>query len=218
MILLYVLLSLLALILLILVSNIVVEASYDDNFKANIRFWFIKFSVPSDKVKKSPSTKKKVIEETKTEENKPKKGYIKKLIEEKGFAAAIGELFSIVKSVLVEFGNLSKHIRISRLNLLVSVASDDPAVTAIEYGTLCSVVFPILRFIEVNTKLNRNKTNVSVVSDFETDKPKFQFNFKIKLRVFFALVFALNVLFKIIKSKMNAMQLQNTNKQTENKN
>ena len=217
MILLYILLFILALLLVCLISNIVVEVNFGDDFSAKVKFLFFKFKFPQEKVNKPLKKQKKVTEQIEQTEKTQKKSYIKRLIEEKGLVSAVSELLSIVKSILSEFGKISKHIRIKRFNLFVCVSSDDPATTAIEYGTLCSVVFPALRYIEENTKLDRKHTKVSVNSDFETASPKFQFNAKIKLRVIFAVLFALKVLFKIIKLKMNDVK-QDVKKQSINKN
>ncbi len=203
MILLYILLGVLALLALILLSSASAEVKVADDFTTTVKFWFLKLTFPSKKPKKGknkPKTEADVKEE-KAKEKKP--GFIKKMIDEKGVTSAIGELFAVLKSILTEFGRLTKHIRIKRFKLFVNVATEDPALTAVEYGAVCTVVFPAVRFVEDNTKLNRKKTEVFVNSDFISGQSKIEIDAKVKIRVIFLLCFAIKALIQLVKLKLN---------------
>lgn len=203
MILLYILLGILALLALILFSSASAEAKIADDFTATVKFWFLKLTFPAKKpkrIKDKPKTDADSKEE-KAEEKKP--GFIKIMIDEKGVTSAIGELFAVLKSILTEFGRLTKHIRIKRFKFFVNVATDDSALTAVEYGAVCAVVFPAVRFIEDNTKLNRKKTNVFVNSDFVSGKSKIELDAKVKIRVIFLFMFAIKALIQLVKLKLN---------------
>lgn len=206
---LYIVLGILLFLALVLFSSISLKVSIDENFSMVLKFWFIKVKIPSDKKSKPKKPKK---ESQKEAENTPKKGYFKQSIEKKGLSATLSEISDVLKIVLSEFDGLLKHFRISDFKLLINVASDDPAKTAIEYGTVCSVVFPLVRLIEVKTKLSRNGTKVTVNSDFTSEKPELKFNLKGKLMVAHILCSGLRLLKILVQLKMDEQNNKNENK------
>lgn len=216
MIALYILSGVLVLCLLLLFSSVSLKALYTTDFLAEVKFWFVKFKFPKDKSNKKPKTQQK------EKQSEKKQNYISKLIEEKGILSAVNEIADIVKSICSEFGKLLKHIRVNKFSLAINVASDDPAVTAVEYGSICAVVYPMVRLIEANTKFNHKSTKVDVNSDFVSTSPSLDFDVEIKIRLVFILAAALKIFIKLVKNKMNQQKLVSKNKSliggTENKN
>ncbi len=198
MFLLYILAALFLLAVLILLCNVSVDFAVDDDLSFIIRFLFFKFKFPKTEVTKSHSNKRK----TEKSEDSKKKNLIKTMIKEKGFSTAISEIMSVIKSILAQFDKLLKHVKISNLKLLINVADEDPAITAVEYGAVCAAVFPIVRIIESKTKLDRSSSHVSVNSDFLTGKSQFSLSAKIKFRLIFGVLAALNVLKELVKLKI----------------
>lgn len=206
---LYIVLGFLFLIALILFSSISVNISINPEISLDLRFWFLKFKIPLDKKNKPEKEEKSQS----SEEPKPhKKNYFKDSIKNKGIAATVTELFDILKVLFSEFDRLLKHLRIKKFKLLINVASHDPAVTAVEYGAVCAVVFPAVKLVEDKTKLSRKGTRVTVNSDFNSEKPELIFDAKLKLRVIRILISGLSLLKLLIKLKM-----ADQNKETENK-
>lgn len=206
---LYIVLGFLILIALILFSSISVNVSINPEFSLVLRFWFLKFKIPSDK--KNKTEKKKDYQ--KSEEPKPqKKNYFKDSIKNKGLTATVTELFDIMKVLFAEFDRLLKHLRIKKFKLLINVASNDPAVTAVEYGAVCAVTFPAVRLIEEKTKLCRKGTRVTVNSDFNSEKPELVLDAKLKLRVIRVLISGFGFLKLLIKLKMADQNKENSSK------
>lgn len=200
MLVLYILAALIGIVLLLLFCSVSICAFVDDDFLLSIRFLFFKFNFPNEKSKhKQKSKKTKQKEDTLPVE---KKNPVKKMIEDKGFVTAVSEIMSIVKSVLNEFDKLLKHVRFRRFNLFINVANQDPALTAVEYGAVCAAVFPVVRIIEAKTQLDRKSTEVLVESDFVTAKSKIKFDVKVKFRLVFGVLAAINVLIQLVKLKL----------------
>lgn len=207
MIALYILLGILALLFFILISSVTVLVHIDDDAEIKVGFWFLRFKVFPLKDKKAKNKAK--------ESHKPKEdGYIKKLIKQNGIVGAVSELFSVVKTVLKKAGKAARHIRVRRCSLLVTAASDDAATTAVRYGTLCATVFPALKGLQNLLKWNDRKTKVSVVSDFNSDKPTLYLDLKVKLRLCFIVSAAFGVVFALIKKKVSKT-LKSTSKNTQ---
>ena len=196
MIALYILLGILALLMLVLISSVTVLVHIDDDAEIKVGFWFLRFKVFPLKDKK---VKKKANKSHKPKED----GYIKKLIEQNGIVGAVSELLSVVKIVLKKAGKAARHIRVRRCSFLITAASEDAATTAVRYGALCATVFPALKGLQDLLKWNDRKTKVSVVSDFNSDKPTIYLDLKVKLRLCFIVSAAFGVLLALIKRKVS---------------
>lgn len=197
-------------ILLLLFSSVSVTCRVDDDVKVKIRYLFLTFNLPKHR-------KKKIVSENKSQKKQEKPSYIKQLIEQNGLLGAIKELLFIVKTVLSRGFKMAHHIRVKRFNVVVTAASDDPAKTAVEYGALCSVIFPALSGFQSMMKWNDRKTEVVVNSDFCTDKPTLFVDFKIKLRLFFIIKAGLSMIIAIVKRKMAKTLLPAKNKGKDKK-
>ena len=196
----YILGAIALLIFLLLFSSVSVKCRVDDDVHVKIRYLCFTFSVPKHKKK----SKDKAIGSKKA---KDKPSYIKQLIEQNGLLGAIKELLFIVKTILSRGIKMAHHIRVKRFDMVVTAASDDPAKTAVEYGALCSVIFPALSGFQGLMKWNDRKTNVLVNSDFCTEKPSLFVDFKIKLRLFFIAKAGLSVIFALVKRKISKTPL-----------
>ena len=204
MIALYILGGLALLIFLTMFSSVSVSCRVDDDVNAKIRYLFLTFKIP-----KHSKKRKKKSSDTPKKQAKP--SYIKQLIEQNGLLGAVKELLFIVKTILSRGFKMAHHIRVKRFKTVVTAASDDPARTAVEYGALCSVVFPALSGFQSLMKWNDRKTEVVVNSDFCTDKPTLFIDFKIKLRLFFIVKAGLSVIIALVKRKISKTTLPTEN-------
>ncbi len=206
MIALYILGAFALLIFLLLFSSVSVSCRVDDDVKVKIRYLFLKFNLPKHRKKSKAKTSQK---------KQAKPSYIKQLIEQNGLLGAIKELLFIVKTILSRGMNLAHHIRVKRFNMVVTAASDDPAKTAVEYGALCSVVFPALSGFQSLMKWNDRKTEVLVNSDFCAEKPTLFIDFKIKLKLFFIVKAGLSVIWALTKRKIAKTPLPTENEKNK---
>ena len=194
MIALYIVATLLILITLILFLPVSVDLKFQEEFTFKIKLFGIKVFAPSKKVSKKFD--KDVENEPLKEENKIK-GLFSKLKDKKGFIGAVKEVFELLKDCLKQLEIFLKTIKFKKVCLDLSVAGDDAAKTAIQYGQVCAIVYPTLAFLQ--TKANVKYKNINVKSEFENKQSEFSFSLTVNLQILFLLI----TVFKVYKEYKN---------------
>ncbi|MDD4699360.1 MAG: DUF2953 domain-containing protein [Oscillospiraceae bacterium] len=174
---LWIILGVVVVICLLLLAPVKVEVILQDKLSATFKYLFIKHKIHNV----NPLLDDKP--EIPAEEESDKLGYIKELIEEKGFAGAITELCDILKLFLKKAERLIPHIIVSKFNLIIQVGSDDAAITALEYGAVCAVAYPALGFVESLVKFKKQKIDISC--DYNNENSVLEMNAILKIRLFF---------------------------------
>ena len=191
-----IILAVLAFIVLLLFIPISVHIKYDGDF-------FVKLKIAG--IKAYEVEPKEDIKETKPDTESDKKAKkqtekaFDKLRKKHGFAGAVKEIFILIKAVLQRLKGSLKHIAVRRLCLDIKVASGDAATTAIEYGAVCTAVYPVLAIIDgiANVKMK----SINVAPDFNSDKSGFGFSVIIRARVLFLIIMAFGVFSEYNKFK-----------------
>lgn len=194
MIALYIISGILGLIVLLLFCSVTVKATVNESVNIKVGYLFYRKTLIPESEK---SNQKKSNE---SDIKKPNK--IREMIDKNGLVATIRELSGIVKVILIKLKKTVKHIRIKKFYCVITVASDDPCKTAIEYGEVSSVAFPLLRGFQELMKWNSKKTKMLVQSDFNGDKPKIEIDFKAKLKLIHILSAIFGVLLTLVKKKV----------------
>ncbi len=208
MIALYIIGGILGLIVLLLFCSVTVIGSVNESVNIKFRYLFYRKTL----IPESKSRKRKTSE---NDIKKPNK--IREMIDKNGLIATIRELAGIVKVILIKSKKAVKHIHLSKFNCVITVASDDPCKTAIEYGEVSGVAFTLLRGLQELMKWNTGKTKMLVQSDFCSDKPKIEIDFKVKLRLIHILSAVLGVLLTLVKKKVKQILNNNENAITNKK-
>ena len=191
-----IILSVLAFIVLLLFIPISVHIKYDGDFFVKLKIAAIKaYEVEPEKDTEKP---KPDTESDKKAKKQTEKAF-DKLKKKHGFAGAVKEIFVFLKSVLQRLKGSFKHIAIRRLCLDINVASGDAATTAIEYGAVCAVVYPVLTFIDGMANVKMKSINVS--SDFNSFDSHFGFSVIVRVRVIYLIVMAFGVFSEYNKFK-----------------
>ncbi len=188
MFLLYILGSFLLLLTVASLLPVSVKLSYDDEFKYKVKIAFITLDFEKEKPKKqkkSNKPKEKTVKNT-------KKNFFEKLKDKKGFVGAVKEIFSFVKDCVEPLKKFLRFVQFSDIRLFVAVVGDDAAQTAIDYGIICSAVYPTLSFVEGFANLQYK--SVDIKADFENKKSDFKISLKIKTSIIFILILLIRVL------------------------
>ena len=185
-IILWVLLALLLLIAAALAVPTRVFVRYTDEVFLQIRYLFLKITIPiteEQKAQKKPKRNKKEEKEKKTDtektsaedkksnkdrkEKKDKKKkqnpvvkWLKSLYNKGGVDAiitAFKDIASLAGNVLKP---IFKNLRLRRLDIDITVAADNAADTAINYGRLCAGVYPALTLLLKIMKYDRYSVNI----------------------------------------------------------
>ncbi len=193
MIVLYILGALVLLLAIVLLSPLKVEVSFSGDFWAKVKFFGFTLYPKNKKPKYKPKHKK-------SNTNKPKqkeKNLFEKLVEKRGFKDAIREIFAFLKDVILPFKKFLKALKFRKIKVDLVVAGSDACETAINYGTVCSVVYPVLSLFQ--TVANAKHKNIDVRSDFEGGKSSFGFSLELKISLLLFLIIG----FKIFKEYNN---------------
>ena len=182
MIALYILAALLLLIALVLLLPVSVDLSYKEDFSVKVKFLNIKVF---------PFKEKKQTKKADKSEGTPKKTNqfktsFQKLKEKHGFSGAVKEIFAFLKDCLKHIGGFLKTVKFRKVMLNLVVAESDAFKTAIKYGEVCSVAYPVLSALE--SKANIKYKKIDIKSDFNAQKGEFNFSFTCKLQIIFLII------------------------------
>ena len=175
MIALYIILGILLLLFLITLIKVEVFAKYSDDLTLSIKILFFKKTLlpspPKEKkqkpAKKKPPEKKKDTEEKKEKEKKP--NYLQKLKEKKGLTGLLSLITGLARIAGGALKGLFSHIVIKKLDIGIALCSGDAASTAVNYGKLCSVVYPAVNIIAAATVCKDYNVTLEPVFDDEKD-------------------------------------------------
>ena len=176
--------------ILFLPTDAVIKFKDELFFKINfsgIRVWRLEKDkeVPSEPQKNEPKLKEKPQKENAL------LGYFKKLKAKHGFSGAVKLLLGFAHDLLPHIKGLLKHIKIKRVVLDITVAEGDAAKTAIEYGSICAVAYPLLAAFEAVADIRYKSINIS--SDFEKQTSEFAFECTARTRIFFLLIMLVKI-------------------------
>ena len=184
------------LIVLLLFLPISLDIKYTDGFFMTARFAGIRiYKIEPGKDIKKPEADAESDKKAEKQAENP----FKKLNREKGFKVALSEITSFIKALILRIKKQLRHIKITRLCLGIKIATDDAALTAIYYGAVCSVVYPILSLLDSLSNIAFKQ--IDIRADFESTKPDFAFSARVKLRLFFLLAAAVAALSEFNKFK-----------------
>lgn len=191
MIALYILAGIFCFLGLILLLPVSVNLKYDGELSFKVKFAGIKVFEPREKQNKSDE--KEQPAEKKKEKDSQLKSTFKILKVKYGFIGAVKEIISFIKDCLNHLGYLLRTMKFKKICLDLSVAGSDAAQTAIQYGEVCSAVYPVLSFFQ--SKANVKYKQINVRGEFENPKGNFTFKMVVNLQIVFLLI----ATFKIYK-------------------
>ena len=228
----WVLLGLLALILLALCVKVHMQIEYSsENTSAVLKWLFLKFKLyPKEKKKpkeESSESEEEKEEEKKEEKPKEKSSLLKTLYDAEGIDGLIAILQKVLSYTRTFFGNLIHGFVIDELYLDVRCTRSDAAATAIFYGEVCAVLFPLLGALAAKCRLKKYDVNVypDFIARFSDVTMYTSFHFTpmyligITLAYVFKLLFGviLKMLGKISGSKRSNKSSRNDNTNTKEK-
>ncbi len=188
-------LNLFTLILLIVLSflfiPVVVDLEYTDDFKFKVSFLKITL-FSSEKEKKAD--RKKSSDKHKGKKSavlRDTKAYFTKIKNKKGFTGAVKEVMRLISAIFSHIKWLLRYINICKVKLNINVGTPDAALTAIEYGSVCSAVYPVTAMLDSVAHIGFKQINVN--ADFENGKSDFGFKARVKMQIVYLLICAFKI-------------------------
>ncbi len=178
---------------------------FDGETKTKIKYAGITVFNSEKKHKIKVSDKK---QSAKPQKKEKKENAFKKIFKEKsekeGTFGAVKFFFDEVKTVISKTGKLLKKFKIRDFRLNITVATDDAAKTAIEYGAVCTAVYPTLSLLSEKADIDIKKVDIS--TDFNKTAYDTSLSFFAKTKLIYLVVFAFQIyreLKKITEDKTN---------------
>jgi len=152
--------------------------------KAELRILFIKINLLARREKKPKKPKKKPGRfvtylkkkfgfEHPTEAPEPEGNTV---------SAKAKWVYALIMIVAGRVKWLLKRVKLKKLRILAVCGGGDAAESAMEYGTVCAVLYPLAGFIRGNTNAREKDIDVRVGCDF-TGEPVFEFELCTAIRI-----------------------------------
>ena len=131
--------------------------------------------------KKDKSGKKSKNNKNTKSSKKNENGYIKNLYKKNNPVDATEKLLALVKELLVRIKELLIRFEVEYLKLNIVICGEEPASTAIAYGTVCAFAYPLLS-AAVNT-IDIKKKDVNISADYSSQNSAFAFEIVLKAQI-----------------------------------
>ena len=202
---LYILLGIVLLFAIILAIPIKVCVRYKNSFFCRLHIGFVRI------ILYPPQPKKKKVKKEKTEQQKPAPQKEEKkendFLKELGLSGVVNLFTKLVELASGVLKDLFAHIIIKSFALSIKVAGNDAADTAVKYGKVCSVVYPLTSALIRSMKYS--DYGVDILPDFkENAESSVEFFAIFKTRVIHLVKIAFKHGFKALKMLMELKNIK----------
>lgn len=165
---------------LLLASPVTVKVLYEDEWAVTVRYLFLRFRVFPPK--EQSSEKKKKDAEKESEKDEKKQG-IREILKGKDPGTVLNLLVEASKLAVSVLKRFCSHVTIREFDLLLVIASEDAAETAVQYANVCAVGYPAAGILMQACRCRR--FGISIVPEFQESKPRACLRFRAGIPLFF---------------------------------
>ncbi len=185
----------LCLLALLLFLPLTVDLVFDSQLVLKVRYASITIFDSEKKVilKKSKKHQKK----DNNDQASKKQGFIKRIYNQKGLLGTVKYFCELLELLLKKLWRVAKRFKFTRFKLDFTVATLDAAKTAIEYGKICSAMYPVLSLLQSIVKFKPQQVNIN--ADFDKNNFEFKASVMVTTRLFYWLVAALSAAVEFLK-------------------
>lgn len=176
---LYILLGFLALLIAVLLVPVFGRITYDGELMVRIRVLGIPITLASRPQKTTTRRSRKAKTDPSPKSSKYRE--LVSLLKQDGLAGTLSFLREIAALAAKTVGRVLRSVTVSRLDLQLIVATDDPAVTAQRYGQVCGVLYPALAGIESVVSVRHR--HLRVEPNFLMEKSAVRFDIRLRMSV-----------------------------------
>lgn len=196
MIILWILLGLLGFLFVLTLFSVAVSFSFEEEACLTVRYLFFRFSIlpPKEKEGKPPPKKKPGPAKSTPQKKKEKKNPFMDILREKGLKGILKILQEAAKLLGGSLRKLARHIRLNDFSLEIAVSAEDAAKTALQYGRVCSIVYPATSVLVSAAACKRY--TVDVRPDFDGRAARIRAAAELKVRVLFVLLMGISLFFQ----------------------
>ncbi len=113
------------------------------------------------------------------------KGTFKKILKHLGFKGTVDFLFGEEIGFFSRLKYILKKLVVKHFKLNISVSGDDAAQTALLYGGVCSVLYPVVAFLE--SFITFKEDDMKILCNYEKERSELHLFIEAKVRAFYLL-------------------------------
>lgn len=144
---------------------------------------------------------KKVLKKVQSTALPTDKESIKSTYKQKGITGTIKYYGDVLLLILKRLRWIIRFVKIRKFVFDLSIASDNAADTAIEYGEVCCVIYPIISFIQTNTNFKFKTDNINISPDFDSTDSKLKASVLVKAKLIICLIAIAGLLWDYTKKQ-----------------
>lgn len=195
-----IILSVVLVLFILLLLPITVDLSFVKKLSYRIKYagFVLLNSEKKVEIKKAKKQKRQSQNDVMSKEQSSKKdSFFKKTYKQKGFYGTVKYFSELLMMLLKKLWFVVKHLKFTRFKLDITVATDNAANTAIEYGGICSAVYPILAFLGTNADFKSKEVDIS--TDFDKTESTITASISVTTRLIYCLIVAVSAIFEFLR-------------------
>lgn len=181
----------------LLILPVKLRVDYDKELTFTIKYLGFTLLDSEEEDKES----KKVLKKVQSTALPTDKESIKSTYKQKGITGTIKYYGDVLLLILKRLRWIIRFVKIRKFVFDLSIASDNAADTAIEYGEVCSVVYPIISFIQTNTNFKFKTDNINISPDFDSNDSKLKASVLVKATLIICLIAIAGLLWDYTKKQ-----------------
>ena len=204
--------AIVALVVILLFLPLTMDLTYEGDLFIKLKYLGI--TVFDDQ--KSEKKKQKKQKDGKKQDKQPEDdNFLKRSYKQRGLLGTIKFCCSVLKIVIENIPAIVKRFKFRKLRVDLTVAGDDAANTAIKYGEVCAVVYPVVTLLQSLIDLKPQQINVSV--DFDKTESEFKGTVLARASVIYWIIIIYSM-FKEIENLKYKESEENERKQSKDRN
>ena len=108
----------------------------------------------------------------------------------------VKSVIQLLRLLLEQLPRLLGGIRVKKLELVCIAAHSDAADAAMQYGVACSVLYPLIEYLQYSLHAKQQAMQVDIRCDFEKEKAEFLVDTELSMQVWHVLCAALRIMTK----------------------
>lgn len=181
----------------LLILPVKLRVDYDKELTFTIKYLGFTLLDSEEEDKES----KKVLKKVQNTALPTDKESIKSTYKQKGITGTIKYYGDVLLLILKRLRWIIRFVKIRKFVFDLSIASDNAADTAIEYGEVCCVIYPIISFIQTNTNFKFKTNNINIRPDFDSTDSKLKASVLVKAKLIICLIAIAGLLWDYTKKQ-----------------
>lgn len=187
----------------LLLMPVTIKAGYHTELWANVRYLFFKYKIAPREEK--PEKKKKIEKKEQKKEEPEEENSIWDMIKETGLSGFLHIIKELVKVVGGALNGILRRATITKLFVQVAVCGEDAADCAVNYGYVCTAVYPAVGVVTSAVKKYK-KLNIDIRPDYDGGESRVNCEVSARAPMVFVLFHAATGGYRALKQFIKAKQ------------